>query len=133
MERIYRYSITLMSGGNISVHDEDGSIWITPARVEEGNVTREDIVRAPPDGTTEGRHPASSEFPFHLSIYKNRPDLRVIDHVHPVYATAFSPAQKKPDVRTIPESYIFLRDVQALPFAWAYRDGKEIADAVTPE
>jgi len=50
-----------------------------------------------------------------------------------VYAPAFSPPQKKPDVRTIPESYIFLRDVQALLFAWSYRDGKEIADAVTPE
>ena len=51
----------------------------------------------------------------------------------PVNATAFSLAHKKLDVRTIPESYIFLRDVQALPFAWAYGSGKEIADAVTPE
>src|SRR4029077_4994196 len=34
MERIYDHEMTTTSGGNISVRDENGDVWITPARVE---------------------------------------------------------------------------------------------------
>ena len=30
MQRVYQYEMTTTSGGNISVKDEDGIIWITP-------------------------------------------------------------------------------------------------------
>ena len=56
MERIYRYRMTTTSGGNISARDDDGTTWITPAGVDKGSLTRDDIVRVRPDGTTEGRH-----------------------------------------------------------------------------
>ncbi len=65
MERIYRYRMTTTSGGNLSILDPDGSIWITPARVDKGNIRRDDIIRVLPDGSSEGPHPPSSEFPFH--------------------------------------------------------------------
>ena len=45
MERIYRHNMTTTSGGNISVRDENGNIWITPARVDKGSLRRQDIVR----------------------------------------------------------------------------------------
>ena len=70
MARIYQYRMTTTSGGNLSIRDDDGSIWITPARVDKGALRVEDIVRVLPDGSTEGRHKPSSEFPFHLRIYQ---------------------------------------------------------------
>ncbi len=70
MERIYRYRMTTTSGGNISILDDDGSIWITPARLDKGNLRRDDIVRVRPDGVHEGPHRPSSEFPFHRAIYQ---------------------------------------------------------------
>ena len=36
MARIYRYHMTTTSGGNLSILDSDGSIWITPSRVDKG-------------------------------------------------------------------------------------------------
>ena len=84
MERIYRYRMTTTSGGNLSVRDPAGDIWITPARVDKGNLTRTDIVCVKADGSVEGPHPASSEFPFHQAIYAVRPDIRAIVHAHPV-------------------------------------------------
>ncbi len=45
MERIYRYRMTTTSGGNLSIRDEVGDIWITPARVDKGSLRREDIIR----------------------------------------------------------------------------------------
>ena len=44
MERVYRYRMTTTSGGNLSVREEDGDVWITPARVDKGDLRREDIV-----------------------------------------------------------------------------------------
>ena len=69
MERIYRYRMTTTSGGNISIRDDDDSIWITPARLDKGNLRRDDIVRVRSDGTTDGPHRPSSEFPFHKAVY----------------------------------------------------------------
>src|SRR6058998_1106318 len=47
MERIYRYRMTTTSGGNLSIRDDAGDVWITPARVDKGSLRREDIVHAP--------------------------------------------------------------------------------------
>jgi len=90
MERIYRYRMTTTSGGNLSIRDSSGDIWISPARVDKGNLTRNDIVCVRTDGSVEGPHPPSSEFPFHKAIYAARPDLRAIVHAHPVALVAFS-------------------------------------------
>jgi L-fuculose-phosphate aldolase len=30
MDRIYRYGLTTTSGGNLSVLDDNGDLWITP-------------------------------------------------------------------------------------------------------
>lgn len=97
MERIYRYRMTTTSGGNLSVREENGDIWITPARVDKGGLRREDIVRVRPDGTTEGQRLPSSELPFHQAIYRARPDLKGIVHAHPVALVAFSMVHRVPD------------------------------------
>src|SRR6188474_1261190 len=83
MDRIYRHRMTTTSGGNVSIRDDAGDIWITPARVDKGSLRREDIVRVGPDGAQSGLHRASSELPFHQAIYKSRPDLKAIVHAHP--------------------------------------------------
>ena len=54
MQRIYDKGLTTTSGGNLSIMDSDGNIWITPAGVDKGTLTRKDIVCVRPDGTCEG-------------------------------------------------------------------------------
>ena len=65
MDRIYRYGLTTTSGGNISILDGDGDIWITPGGIDKGSLTREDIVCVKPDGTVLSKHKPSVELPFH--------------------------------------------------------------------
>ena len=36
MERIYRYRMTTTSGGNLSIREANGDVWITPARIDKG-------------------------------------------------------------------------------------------------
>lgn len=105
MGRIYQYRMTTTSGGNLSIRDADGSIWITPARVDKGALRVEDIVRVLPDGSTEGRHRPSSEFPFHKKIYEQRPDLMAIVHAHPVALVAFSICGQAPDTRLFTKAH----------------------------
>ncbi len=102
MERIYGYGMTTTSGGNLSIMDEDGNMWISPAGVDKGSLTMKDIVCVRPDGTTIGIHKPSSEFPFHRLIYKARPDLKSIVHAHPPALVAFSIVRKIPETSLIP-------------------------------
>lgn len=131
MQRIYRYGMTTTSGGNLSIQDADGSIWITPASVDKGRLRREDIVRVRPDGAVEGIHRASSEYPFHRSIYDRRPDVKAILHAHPPALVAFSIVRKTPDTRIIPQARHVCGEVgyahYALPGSAAL--GQVIADA----
>lgn len=99
MRRIYRCNMTTSSGGNLSILDPDGGIWITPARVDKGELQPADIVCMRPDGTKDGRHPPSSEFPFHREIYRRRPDLKAVVHAHPGALVAFSLCRLLPDTR----------------------------------
>ncbi len=105
MERIYRYRMTTTSGGNLSIRDDNGDIWISPARVDKGSLTRKDIVCVHSDGTIDGLHPPSSEFPFHQAIYRVRPDIRAIVHAHPVALVAFSICRQTPDTRLFHQAH----------------------------
>lgn len=117
MERIYGYRMTTTSGGNLSIRDDDGTVWITPARVDKGSLRREDIVAVLPDGSFRGRHKPSSELPFHLGIYQVRPDLRAIVHAHPVALVAFSICGRTPDTRLFPKSHSICGPVGFAPYA----------------
>lgn len=105
MGRIYRRGMTTTSGGNLSVKDGNGDIWITPAGVDKGTLTRQDIVRVKAGGAIEGQHRPSSEFPFHRLIYEARPDLKAVIHAHPPALVAFSVARRIPDLRLLPNDW----------------------------
>ena len=102
MQRIYDKGLTTTSGGNLSIMDSDGNIWITPASVDKGTLTRKDIICVHPDGTCEGPHKPSSELPFHQSVYRMRPDLKAVLHAHPPALVAFSIIRKIPNLDLIP-------------------------------
>lgn len=112
MQRIYDKGLTTTSGGNLSIMDSDGNIWITPAGVDKGTLSRRDIICVHPDGTCEGPHRPSSEFPFHASVYKMRPDLKAVLHAHPPALVAFSIVRKTPNLDMIPTVRRICEDVQ---------------------
>ena len=117
MERIYDHEMTTTSGGNISVRDENGDVWITPARVDKGSLRRQDIVRISASGEREGLHPPSSESPFHLSVYEARPDLHAVIHAHPGALVSFSICGQVPNTRLFPEAWHVCGEVAFAPYA----------------
>ncbi|MGB7323788.1 MAG: class II aldolase/adducin family protein [Rubripirellula sp.] len=117
MDRIYRYRMTTTSGGNLSIRDDEGNIWISPARVDKGALTRQDIVCVRADGTVDGLHPPSSEFPFHKAIYQARPDIRSIVHAHPVALVAFSICRQTPNTRLFHQAHSVCGKLGFAPYA----------------
>ena len=130
MGRIYRYRMTTTSGGNLSIRDDSGGIWISPARVDKGNLTRDDVVCVKADGEIEGKHPPSSEFPFHRAIYEARPDIHAIVHAHPVALVAFSICGKTPNTAMFHQAHSVCGRIGFAPYALPGSDqlGQHIAD-----
>ena len=116
MDRIYQYGMTTTSGGNLSIRDRNGDIWITPSGIDKGSLTRDDIMRVTPSGEIIGRHTPSVELPFHRDIYKLRPDLNAILHAHPPTLVAFSLARQIPNTRLVPSVKAICGEVSMAPY-----------------
>ncbi len=123
MNRIYHSGLTTLSGGNLSIQDEDGAMWITPAGisitrqgVDKGALRPEDMVCIRPDGSPEGLHLPSSEYPFHRALYQRRPDLRAIVHAHPFALVSFSLVRQTPDPRILPQAHRICGAVGYAPY-----------------
>jgi L-fuculose-phosphate aldolase len=99
---LYERNLVTACDGNISMRVSEEHIMITPSRKNKGMLSPDDMIIVDLSGTViEGSSKASSEFPMHQAIYKERLDVHAIVHTHPVYATAFALAGK-----TIPNNYL---------------------------
>jgi len=105
ISRIYRSGMTTTSGGNLSIMDDSGDIWITPSAVDKGSLTAQDIVCIKADGTIVGKHKPSSEYPFHKAIYNMRPQMKAVIHAHPPALVSFSIAHQIPNTNIIPQAH----------------------------
>ena len=117
MHRIYYRGMTTTSGGNLSILDEDGDMWITPSGIDKGTLTAGDIMRVKADGSIAGRHRPSSEYPFHLSVFSRRPDIKAVLHAHSPALVAFSIVRALPDINLIPTARLICGDVAMAPYA----------------
>lgn len=117
MNRIYHNGMTTLSGGNLSIKDSNGDIWITPSGIDKGMLTPRDIMCVRADGTVVGPHRPSIEFPFHRRIYELRPDFQAIVHAHPPALVSFSIVREVPDTRIIPQANRVCGPVGYAPYA----------------
>ena len=88
--KCYERRMIVATGGNIScrVPGED-AILIKGTGSSFCDMTVEDVVKIDLDGNhLEGSVQKSKEWRFHAGIYKVRPDVNVVIHVHPPYSTA---------------------------------------------
>jgi L-fuculose-phosphate aldolase len=112
MERIYAHGMTTTSGGNLSIREENGDVWITPRGVDKGALRPKDVIQVRPDGETIGKHSPSVELPFHQLAYRSRPDLRAMVHAHPPSLVAFSLVRRLPDTSLVPDALSICGEVR---------------------
>lgn len=102
INRVYQKGLTTTSGGNLSILDSEGVIWITPSGIDKGSLTPSDICKVLPDGTVIGKHKPSVELPFHKLVYQTRSDVSAVLHAHPPALVSYSLIREIPNVNIIP-------------------------------
>ena len=90
----------------------------------------EDIVRIKNGMCEEGKTPSRSTL-LHQAIYDRHPEIGSVIVAHPPAIMAFACTDAEFDSRTIPESYINLRNVKRLPYASSTLDPEGTADALS--
>ena len=131
IRRIYNAGLTTTSGGNISIRDCEGNIWVTPSAIDKGNLQRKDIVCVKPDGSVEGYYKPSSEFPFHKAIYEVRPDIHAVIHAHPPALVSFSIVRRLPNMNIIPQAKKICGPIGYAPYA--IPGGEELGQRIASE
>ena len=131
IDKIYRSGLTTTSGGNISIIDENGDIWVTPSAIDKGTLRASDIVCVRKDGTIDGRHKPSSEFPFHKAIYECRPEIKAVIHAHPPALVSLSIVRQIPNTNIIPQAKHVCGDIGYADYALPGSD--ELGDVIAKE
>ncbi len=117
MDRLYKYGMTTTSGGNLSIRDSEGCVWITPSGIDKGSLRREDIMCIKPDGSVVGIHKPSVEYHFHCGIYEKRSDINAVLHAHPPALVAFSVIRKAPNTAIIPNAKFMCGEIAMVDYA----------------
>ena len=90
-QEMERLGLNHGSAGNLSLRVGDAAL-VTPSGVPGRELSPELIARMLLDGegVFEGPLPPSSEWRFHLDIYRARPDVNAVAHMHSPYATTIA-------------------------------------------
>ena len=104
------------TSGNVSLRT-DGGMLITPSALPYESLQAGDLASVDFEGATTGTQRPSSEWRFHLDIYRQRPDAQAVLHAHPTYCTALACLR-----RPIPAFHYMVavaggRDIRCAPYA----------------
>jgi L-fuculose-phosphate aldolase len=69
---------------------------------------------------------------LHTAIYQAHPATNCVITAQSPNATAYAITEQRFDTRTIPESYVLLRDIPVVPYGVQFRDPERVAAALSP-
>jgi len=114
IHRSYNQELVTSMEGTFSERVGGDVFIISPWGMDRKYLSEEDLVLIKGD-KENGKKPSRS-VKLHIEIYKKNPGINAILIAHPPNILAFGVSGKKFDSRTIPESYLVLRDVPNLPY-----------------
>lgn len=129
MRQLWQRGLIAAGDGNASMRLNAERILITPSGLLKSELVPEQLVVIDLHGQMlEGDHAPSSEWPMHLAIYAQRPEIHAILHAHPPTAVALSIAGFAILDNMLPEVNIYLGRIPTVPYA---RPGsKQLSEAV---
>ena len=98
---MYSRGLVSSTGGNASVRRGD-SIFITRTGTSLDATSADELVEVGLDGAVLGEGLPSKEVPFHLAVYRARPEVGCVLHGHSPYAVAVSTFLECDDVNAFP-------------------------------
>jgi len=116
---LYQKGLTVGTAGNISLRGEGRTMLITPTNTCKGMLEEDRLVLIDlDDGKVLGGGRPSIETPFHMALYRARPEVNAVIHTHPVYCTAMAVKGIRIQPGLTPEGLLVLgREVPMVPYA----------------
>ena len=129
VRRGYQQRLLISTEGSFSARLDGETFLITPYRVDRQAVEVGEIVLVHRGAAESGKVPSRAAR-LHQAIYDSHGAVTAIVNAYPVNASAFSVTREGLDARTIPESFILLRDVSRIEFGAQFQDVDEVARRV---
>ena len=130
VERGYRQGLLTTTTGTFSARIDSDKFLITPFPLDRHSVLPEELVMIRKGKKEFGKHPSRAVL-AHQALYNAHPGVKAIVNACPINAMAFSVCRRRIDTYTIPESYIFVREVGLLPFETVFNDFERLAQTLT--
>jgi len=121
-KRTYNARMVPGTSGNISVKEND-KIYLSKSGVCLFDMGEDEIAELDLEGNLLNGVKPSSEGKMHISIYKKRPDIKAIIHMHCPYVTSFAVCKKEMDEPILPE---FIYNYEKIPSAKYACPGSDI-------
>lgn len=119
--------LTAAFGGNLSIR-QGKLIFIKATGAVMDDMTKEQVAVIDMNGKQLSAIRPSSEYRLHLAIYRDRPDVKAIAHLHPPYSIIAATMLEMELPIITPEAELYLRRIPIVPFRPA--GTKELAEAV---
>lgn len=101
LKRLYRHRLTTTTGGNLSLIDDDGMLYITPSGGDKALVHPSEVATCEPGSKIfEGFRSPSMEWRLHTLAYSVRPDCKAVLHAHSMALIAFSLAAESDAIKS---------------------------------
>ena len=109
-DSFYRRGYAFGSTGNLSLRIGE-RVWITPTGKSLRAPVADELAEVDLQGVSQNDNRPSKELPFHLGIYKQRPDVQAIVHLHSLHAVALSCLESLNPTEPLPAltPYYFMR------------------------
>jgi len=126
IRRACNQGLMISTYGTVSVRWKGDDFLITPSNMPRWDIVPGDIVQIK-NGMAEAGKVPSRSVALHQRIYQLNPHINSIICTQPINLMAHAVSGSKFDVRTIPESWIFLQDVPSIHFGLIYNDVDRVA------
>ena len=130
VRRACNQGLMISSYGTVSVRWYDDNFLITPRNVPRLEIGNSEIVQIRNGKREPGKLPSRAT-KLLAQIYKENPEVNSIILTQSLNVMAFGVSDAKLDVRTIPESWIFLQDIPVVPFGKQFAENDTIPKIIS--
>ena len=123
-------NLMISTEGVASIRYTGNDFLITPSGLGRRSIDIEDIVMIKDGKKEKGKNPSRSVL-LHQAIYNHNPQINSIITAQSPNVTAFAISKSLFETRTIPESYVVLRDIPKIEFGVQYNNPKKIAKTLS--
>ncbi|WP_300603959.1 class II aldolase/adducin family protein [Niabella sp.] len=131
INRACRQGLMMGAYGSMSVRWEENNFIITPDGLSKWDLTPGDLVQIRNGKTEKGKVPDKTVL-LHQAIYERHPEINAVIITQPIYLTSFAITGAHFNVRTIPETWIYLQDIQMGELGCLFAN-KDTQQPVLPE